>query len=337
MWLDLDPLEPDGSGPLSQPRRWFADPLTRMLLAQWHATGAAPVEQNAEECLSLFFNWAGHSSELADLLVKHAERHWQFRMPKLLLAHAAGKHRAVPVSGEDWRRVLGCEFDAGELSRQANDRGSGQSTERWCTQQKRILRRAKDAIRRRPTATLEAKRKAVDELSALRPSLPGERLMTSWCMEALTLSTAASSSAGSCRVRWTGICNLLSEHIVGPSDDLVEMSADDLIDRFDGRIAVIEKPGCRTRALNALRSLYHHLRRHRPDLPSFPLLLEAHATEQRASANLVTPSEFARALDQCRNAISKSAFSWVSAAGYAWVRFWGSAHTTSSSTTQLSS
>jgi integrase len=301
MWLDLEPLDPEGTGPLSQPRRWFADPLTRALLARWHTRPAVTVEQNAEECLSAFFNWRGDSSKLIGLLAKHAEHYWQFRMPRVLVAHAAGKHRAVPLSAEDWPRLLGCEFDKSKLVTADDNPTPRRATRTWCKTQRRVLRRANNDIKYRRTGRLSAKKAAAAELEKLNPVLPAERLMNSWCIEALSFDRGK-QQRGFMPNTTAAYLNLLTDHIVDESDDLIEMSADGLIDRFDERLAVIEKAGRRERTLKAVRALYGHLRRQRRDLPPFPLLLESHSSEQRASANLVSPAEFARALDRCRNA-----------------------------------
>jgi integrase len=301
MWLDLEPLDPTDSGPKSQPRRWFADPVTRMLLAHWHDKESAPIEQTAEECLRAFFNWEGDSFELTSMLTAHAERHWQFRMPQVLLAHAAGKHRAVPICAENWRRVIGCKFNADRLVPSTDQSIARKSVRYWCNMHMRVLARAANDIRYRRADSLSAKKAAADQLGKLNPVEPAERLMTSWCLEALTFGRGK-QQRGLMPSTVKAYLGLLTEHIVDEADDLLEMSVDELVDQFDGRLALIEMAGRRARTLNAVRSLYHHLRRLRPDLPAFPLLLEAHASEQRASANLVSPAEFARALNLCRNA-----------------------------------
>lgn len=312
MWLDLEPLEPDAAGPVSQPRRWFADPVTRMLLSHWHGSQTAHVELNAEKCLGVFFDWPGDSLELVASLVQQAEQHWKFRMPQVLVAHAAGRGRAVPVSAGDWRRLIGCEVEPltvetqepslqPELRSEEKEASAPDSKRPWCKTQISVLSRTQQEIGRRRKDQLPLKIAAAAELEQLSPALPGERLMNSWCVEALTIRRSK-RQRGLMPSTIKNYLKLLIDHIVDETDDLLKMSPGRLIDRLDDRLAVIQKAGRRHRALTALRSLYRHLSRRRPDLPHFPALLEAHAAEGRSSAKLVSPVEYARALDQCRNA-----------------------------------
>jgi len=106
-WVEIAPTDPEGFGPDTQPRRWFADPITRLLLAHWHTDGLHLRMRKCDPsaCLRAFF---GSSEEyLEDAFWEHSVKHWQLRIPPVVVGHALDFHRAVPAGTEDWQRVLG--------------------------------------------------------------------------------------------------------------------------------------------------------------------------------------------------------------------------------------
>lgn len=292
VWLDIQPLDPKSEGRFSQPRRWFADPVTRMLLAHWHSKSAAAVTRNAQDCLRDFLSCPGDTPDLLVSLLAHAERRWQLRMPSVLVAHAAGRHRAVPVEPEDWLRVLGRKFERQAAVPRAKP--APRTIQTWCIPARQVLEKypaPKDGLGR-----LRAKNNAVDDLRKLRASSPAERLMHAWCLDALTCYRGKQTQRGILPMTVKGHLENLTKLVIDASDDLLKMTAEEIEDRFDARLEMIESDGKRNKTLNAARSLYHYLRRCRPELPPFPRQLNEHATEQRVSADLISPVEFARAL-----------------------------------------
>jgi integrase len=84
--------------------RWFADPITAVLIARWHREGLMlPEGADAESCLALFLSTRG---EQIDQVVQASRDAWEFRLPGLLLAYACGDVPASSVRRSTWERVV---------------------------------------------------------------------------------------------------------------------------------------------------------------------------------------------------------------------------------------
>ncbi|WP_260508506.1 hypothetical protein [Sphingomicrobium aestuariivivum] len=105
VWVEIAPLDGEGKGPRSKGRRWFADPITRALMAQIDGR-AWPETVNAKECVADFFALQMPPEALLDRLFEIAEGRWRGLMPPMLVEHALGRTGAVPVDEENWNRLL---------------------------------------------------------------------------------------------------------------------------------------------------------------------------------------------------------------------------------------
>lgn len=302
VWLELKPLDPKGSGSMSLGRRWFADPVTRALLGNWHGRGGIWTSSSVEDCLSEYLVGAAGDTAAIELLMKHAERRWSLHMPPLLVAHAKGGHRSVPVDHNNWNRVLGFEYREVPLPESPP---VASAPPPWCAEEAKVIARAKRRYKKGLRHHLSAKRAAAEELGKIEVRSPAHKLMNQWCIDAFSFDRGRDQN-GFAPSTVQNYLKSLCQYVVSESVDLLAMSSEGLVEFFDKRLAAIGDIGRQGVALKAIRSLYHTLKRQRGDLDQFPPILEDYRHDQRASANLISPLEYERALRSCRNDMQRA-------------------------------
>lgn len=304
LWLDLEPLDPDGDGPASQPRRWFADPITRLLLAHWHRDKLRAGEFDVVDCLSAFLRCK--KAEVRHILLEHATNHWQLRIPPALVAHARGELAAVPVSPNDWRRLMNLSFEqaAGPFRRYDPKRPSEpreDTRQRFDGELARIVSRAKWDIQKGRNSELGAKKRAAEqaEVSAARqPASSVLRTLAQWISFTLTRDRGK-LQAGIKPSTVGSYLYYLTAELFEAEDTPALWTENALFERYDTRLGRVELDSRRTKLLDAILDFHRFLRSRRQDLGPIPEHLEDYRAQGRVSANLLTPGEYERALGLC--------------------------------------
>lgn len=293
VWLDLDPLLPEGHGAASQPRRWFADPVTRTLLGHWWGRKGAATKQPAEECIAEYLSGDTRDQKVVDILLESAERRWRLRMPPLVFGHSAGLQDGVPPSGMDWLRIL--NFDVPQEERE--ERARENRPKIWCAQEVSLLKDAQEV--RDPRLKLRMKQSLAGKIELLDCAGPGHELLNRWCRDALALDRGRQQD-GLMPSTIRSYLGCLCEHVVSPDDDLAAMTADHLLKHLWNSLSRMEPSSRRGRTLDAVRSLYAGMRQQRRDLPPLAEEFSQFSFHSKVSARLMSPAEFQRALNLCR-------------------------------------
>jgi site-specific recombinase XerD len=289
----MAPLAPDHGGPDSQHRRWFADPITRVLLAHWHKDGLRNPGLGAEDYLQAFFG--SPADDCSDLLLRHARLHWQLRIPPLLVAHALGEHQAVPVPPNDWRRIVGLTYslEAKPESIRATDKSTHKINKEFTYSLRNILKSAKN--------TLVDKRYAAAEILQIQSSIFSDPYcleISQWCIFALTINRGKLSK-GLSPSTVQNYFNCLIKEVFEPGDDPRSWSSEQLEECYVNCLSKIEDGSRRNRVLNTIRSFHAYLCSERSEVLPLSNRLEAYRAEGRSSARLLSPDEFNRALALC--------------------------------------
>lgn len=305
LWIELDPLEPGGDGPASQPRRWFADPITRLLLAHWHRDQMRAGEFDVGACIHAFLG-GGNKHEASNLLLKHATVHWQLRIPAALVAHARGELAAVPVSPNDWRRLINLSFDQspGPFRRytpQQTVKPEEATTQRFDAEIARILNRASWGMRKGGQSELDSKKQAAklaDEFAGRHRPSTVLRTLAQWV--AFTLRRDRGKLQAGLKPSTVGsYLYYLTAELFDFDDNPMEWTEEQLFERYYARLGRVELDSRRTKLLDAIHDFHEFLRSKREDLGPAPKHLEDYRAQGRVSANLITPGEYERALSLC--------------------------------------
>ena len=91
-----------------QPVRWFADPVTALLIVRWkQAELRVPEDAGPGECLAAYGQIEDADDEFGKRqLIEKAVHGWSMRLPGMLAAYAQGDLPGASVSRESWLRVL---------------------------------------------------------------------------------------------------------------------------------------------------------------------------------------------------------------------------------------
>jgi integrase len=104
--VDMSPRDGEGL-PIGRPRRWFADPLTKLLILQWHQDAlACSPGTTPGRCLVAIRGQGAIATEAAmDRLALRASEAWSLRIPGVLHGFASGKTLSFSSPGQTWRRL----------------------------------------------------------------------------------------------------------------------------------------------------------------------------------------------------------------------------------------
>lgn len=304
LWLDLQPLDPEGDGPTSQSRRWFADPITRLLLAHWHRDKLQAGEFDVVDCLNAFLG--GKEAETRDILLEHATNHWQLRMPPALVAHARGELGAVPVSPNDWRRLMNLSFEqAAGPFRRCIPKRAGEPQEdapqRFDAELARMVSRANWDIQKGRKSELDAKKQAAEQadvFAARQPASSVLHTLAQWVSFTLTRDRGK-LQAGIKPSTVGSYLYYLTAELFEAEDTPALWTEYPLFERYDTRLGRVELDSRRTKLLDAIQDFHRFLRSRREELGRPPEHLEDYRAQGRVSANLLTPGEYDRALGLC--------------------------------------
>lgn len=304
LWIELDPLEPGGDGPASQPRRWFADPITRLLLAHWHRDKLEVDGSDVDAWLGSYLG--GKQGEAADALLKHSTVHWQLRIPPLLVAHARGELGTVPICPSNWRRVSNLSFKPSDEPFRRYVPSSGQvgradTPQRYDAEIARLLTRGSWDIRKRRQSELDAKKQVAEQAGRFaKAQRPRSVLRTLAQWVAFTLTRDRGKLQAGLKPSTVGsYLYYLTAELFDAEDTPIAWTEEQLFERYDTRLGAVELNSRRTKLLDAIYDFHRFLRSEREDLGPTPEHLEDYRAQGRVSANLITPGEYERALGLC--------------------------------------
>lgn len=309
LWIDLEPVVPGGDGPLGQPRRWFADPVSRLLIAHWHNEGVECDTPHPEQCLQAYLG--SETPGLTERLIEHSRRHWQLRIPPVLVAHAMGETGAVPVDRDDWRRILGLSTgrpgDPNTFEPERIRAGSRRMPAYLSDVRRIVIEAKRNSRRARPFKILKEKKAAADRLGLHAAKLPVGSFahqLTHWARYSLLKSRGRDQPGimpGQVR---THLLNLSCE-VFEEGDDPLSWTAEQLFDRYDSRLTRIELESRQHSVYEAIGSFHEYLQNCRPDMPALPAYFFQFRLEGNASANLISPAEYQHALRLCTSIENK--------------------------------
>jgi integrase len=112
LWVEMDAADPVSNGDvLAPPKRWFADPVSQILILRWLA--ALPTNPctlgSAEDCLRDYLLMSGSRSQARDPVtdfLRAAELRWRVLMPGVLVDYATGRSPSISCSSATFTRVV---------------------------------------------------------------------------------------------------------------------------------------------------------------------------------------------------------------------------------------
>ncbi len=293
-------LSRKGVGPLSQGRRWFADPITRLLIAHWRRDELTPVSLPAEHYLRAFLK----CDDAGDRLLQHARMHWQLRIPSVLVAHALGLHNSVPVPEQEWRRIMGLAL--GQTVSSAPPAGNNAVT--WKRRGESAFADVKHALlkpwedqKKHLCAKFQAKQRAAANIEILldkESRQSGRQVLLRWCLHMLNVDLGRKGRGYAPSTIEQNLRRLI-EHLFDAGDMPTSWEGGALVARYEERLDRLPPGGQRNGLVSAIRHFHRFACGIAPALPPLPKNIGEYATPTRASANLVIPEECRRAITLC--------------------------------------
>lgn len=317
VWVDIAPTNPSNSGPDSQTRRWFADPITRLLLAHWHKDGLRLQDFDPDQCLRAYFGPS--ESSWGERLLRYSSQHWRLRIPPALVAHALDFHRAVPPATEDWQRVLafGREIKPKEIKRdeikseEIKHKNPSQAGDHEPAPADRPPKSKKSPFDPEINSVFNIlkasrqrkfpKRVAAKEISSLlASSQPSSPWLTvkNWCVFALELQRGR-HSPGLEPATVKNYLGCLIADVFRANDRPETWSVTELHERYEQSLEAIDSGTRRSKAHNAMSSFHKYLQSKNAGLEDFPEELSRFRGEDRSAVNLLSPDEYEVILKKC--------------------------------------
>lgn len=115
LWIELSLPETGAPkiAPENRGTRWFADPITQMLILRWRSGSGAKGAKDAPEatiCLNAFLGscrqFDATQKDPCQILLSSAELRWRLRMPGLLVDYARGDGPSISVRSARWSRLV---------------------------------------------------------------------------------------------------------------------------------------------------------------------------------------------------------------------------------------
>ncbi len=289
-------MEPDAGTP-TQARRWFADPVTQLLIAQWHRDRLRlRASTSPEDCLRAFLpHRADVGENLAQTALEAGRAVWRLRLPGVLHAYAAGDVPSVSVPKTTWRRITrGLPMpDAPSPYRPRTSRRLGMDAERRILtahqQAGNLTGRADDRARKAAAAAA---------LQRLPPATyPRDACLRRWCIFALKHECGRSSAGLAPSTAKGHLIRLLAVFDGWRDRDPCEVASGKLVDLF---ISTLETAANKNlnKTIDAMESFARFYNLARDDGDELEYSLDDYRCEQPVSANLIPPAAYRRALAQ---------------------------------------
>lgn len=277
-------------------RRWFADPITAMLIIRWRSDcPQVPGDARSLDCLAAHMDDDGGGERLA----ARSRAAWEFRIPGLMLAYASGQVPATSVPQSTWERIvygpsIPDEFEKPSPPKQARRIKSSSMLAASLQPELKVLRELGKAPRYATGAKAEklGKRSAAGGLRALPPTAdPMRAALRDWAIFALQREKG-----------WVSIG--YSPSTIGPYLKMLgEVMQDCDLSLYDAPASALEDhvnaavKGLNGRAqidaIKALRSFERFANAQRQDLLEFEL--DDIVPGQTVAAEIVLPGAFERA------------------------------------------
>lgn len=331
VWLDMQPIDrPDLFWTTSYSRRWFADPLSQILILRWRgefpgdaAIAAAP----PLICLEAYLDpdgtiFEGRLDNLQDTLIRVATLRWRLRLPGVVADYAIGRSQALSVTAQQWVRIVTSravhvahienEEPQGE-SLQASDQPPAKARSIKDAQLSPAERSDRDYLIR-VTGALRRARKS-DRRTMLQ-----QRTILKHELEKLSSATFTRSLIADHLVKWTqamlsrkkegtakwyfqpgtalGYLYSLRRHLLNhPSAvdfDTMDISA--WIAQCFQAIERCETGSVRNKLINAIQAFQRYITITYADLEIDPAAIDAMRLQTRVAAALISSEDYKRAL-----------------------------------------
>lgn len=313
LWFEMAPLDPTQAGTLEgHPRRWFADPLSQILILRWRQlTGVARLDGalDAEECLASYLDPLGShgaSSPLIDGFYRAAVMRWRCRMPAVLVETALGHADTFTSTPATWERLM----TGAPIWVDAPQKTPPTAPIRW---HRRIWRGDCDlhfkmkaiftaATKDDPILSKrQQQNRAVRELQAL--SGGGNEsdvsvLMRRWCIAMLTEDLQASGKRGYRPGSAWNYMFAFRREILPPGSpgEFGDLSAADLDECYREALARLPEGHRRNHLINAIQAFQRFAVIERPELALPTGWMNAFRSNTDGAINLISSRDYFRAL-----------------------------------------
>lgn len=314
VWVEMAAADPGARGdPSGHPRRWFADPVSQLLLLRWcgdQRPTASHVGLTAEACLEAFLKTAYTVTPEADLVsefLRAAEVHWRMRMPGVLVDYATGRSRSFACSSATWRRLItGRAVPVGEIEKAKVDkrRLNWADSSAWSadkTHHDAILHLLNLACQdEHILSKTQQKNQAVQALKSLEEDglvTPAGQLLRRWCIAMLTKGLQANGKnyrPSSAR----NYLKVLRREVFYPGSGLEVLEVAPGLLRQRCIEAVERLPPCdyRNTLISAVQAFARHLQANRPALWFDAACLQVFYSQSVPRVNLISSADYRSAL-----------------------------------------
>lgn len=294
--VELVTIDSDG---VAQPvRRWFADPITKVLIAQWRRERLILSDDiSPERCLMAFEGGSSPGAGLSfQARLDRAHEYWEVRLPGLMLAQAKGELPSASLPTATWNQIVYCPGrDVVPLPELAFAKERGRFDKRLDVfrDEFRALRTPAPPYRARRAAAVGRKQAAAKALQALPPSSsPIHQALRAWCVWALVSERGGRVSRGYApRTVAQYLGSLAGMFVDWPGGSPVEAAASVVAAHIEDNLDALTGPSLE-RAIKAVLSFQRYRRRERPDEP-LAVDLTRFDREARSMPNVILPGTLA--------------------------------------------
>lgn len=313
LWFEMAPLDPTQAGVVEgHPRRWFADPLSQVLILRWRQR-ARPAQLDdaldVEECLASYLDPSsnhGPARALIDQFIHAAVLRWRCRMPGVLVEAALGHTATFTLTPATWERLV----TAAPIRVEAAPVASRSEPMRWSfsnwpddrgahyTMQDVFAAATKDdpILSKR-----QQHNRAVRELEAMsRGAFESEVsvLMRRWCIAMLKEDLQASGKRGyRPSSAWNYLIAFRREVLPpGTPGTLGDLSATYLRERYRGALGRLPEGHRRNHLINAIQAFQRFVLLAQPELALSTEWMNSYRRSTDGAVNLISSRDYSRAL-----------------------------------------
>lgn len=295
-------------------RRWFADPISQILILRWCVDHDHTAGLTAESCITSYlrsFRDPTDTDDIVDEFIRAAELRWRMRMPGVLVDYAMATSSASPCSSATWRRLMTGRAVPEDSSRAriTGDQIDWSNCGRWTQDEahhQRMVKALNEACG--DHAVLSKTQQANDVLKTLRaitggPSVsPAANLLRCWCIAMMTNGLAARGKnykPGTAR----DYLKTVRRKIFAPGSEAVELSfgAGDLEQRCRDAVARMPAGDARNTLIKAVYSLQRFLQGSANELQFEAKDLKSFYSKTPGRVYLVSSADFMAALRSLRD------------------------------------